>query len=104
MTIKIELPELLLPAGSKDKALTAFRYGADAVYVGVPMFSLRTRENNVTDEDIVDVLNFARKNNKKVYVTLNGFPHEFAIEQIKKHLAFLEIIKPDGIIFADLGV
>ena len=104
MTQKIELPELLLPAGSKDKALTAFLYGADAVYVGVPMFSLRTRENNVTDEDIVEVLAFARKNNKKVYVTLNGFPHEFAIEQIKKHLAFLEEIKPDGIIFADLGV
>ncbi len=104
MTTTIKLPELLLPAGSKDKALTAFRYGADAVYMGVPMFSLRTRENNVTDQDIVDVLDFARKNNKKVYVTLNGFPHEFAIEQIKTHLAFLERVKPDGIIFADLGV
>ncbi len=107
MSKKLTLPELLLPAGSKDKALTVFRYGADAVYVGVPMFSLRTRENNVTDEDIIEVLNFARKdknNIKKVYVTLNGFPHEFAIEQIKKHLAFLEEIKPDGIIFADLGV
>lgn len=100
----MKLPELLMPAGSKDKALSAFRYGADAVYVGVPMFSLRTRENRVTEDDIVEVLEYARQHDKKVYVTLNGFPHEFAIKQIIEHLKFLEAQKPDGIIFADLGV
>ena len=110
MTQKSELPELLMPAGSKEKAFAAFKYGADAVYCGVPMFSLRTRENKVTDEDIQEILNYAKYltektgKQKKVYVTLNGFPHEFAIEQIKKHLMFLEEIKPHGIIFADLGV
>lgn len=110
MTQKTELPELLMPAGSIEKAYAAFKYGADAVYCGVPMFSLRTRENNVTDEGIQIIMGYAKKfeqedgRKRKVYVTLNGFPHEFAIEQIKKHLAFLEEIKPDGIIFADLGV
>lgn len=104
MTEKKMLPELLMPAGSKQKALTAFRYGADAVYCGVPMFSLRTRENNVTEQDILDILEYARENGKKVYVTLNGFPHEFAIPSIIKHMQFLEEAKPDGIIFADLGV
>ncbi len=104
------LPELLLPAGSKEKAFAAFKYGADAVYCGVPMFSLRTRENNVTDEHIQEILDYAKEifektgRPRKVYVTLNGFPHEFAIEQIKTHLSFLEEVKPDGIIFADLGV
>jgi len=93
-----------MPAGSKDKAFSAFRYGADAVYIGVPMFSLRTRENCITEEDITEIIEYAHKNKKKVYVTVNGFPHEFAIEQIKKHLSFLETVSPDGVIFADLGV
>ena len=36
-------PELLAPAGSYEKAKTAFRYGADAVYCGTSSLSLRTR-------------------------------------------------------------
>ncbi|MEI7511033.1 MAG: U32 family peptidase C-terminal domain-containing protein [Candidatus Peregrinibacteria bacterium] len=96
--------ELLLPAGSKHKAFTAFLYGADAVYCGCAMFSLRTRENKVTEDDLTEIVAHARKIGKKVYVTINCFPHEFMIEQIKAHLVFLENLQPDGIIFADLGV
>lgn len=96
--------ELLLPAGSKEKAFTAFRYGADAVYCGCPMFSLRTRENKVTEADITEIIAYAKKHQKTVYVTVNCFPHDFLIEQLTKHLQFLEEAKPDGIIFADLGV
>ncbi len=112
MKIK-ELPELLLPAGSIEKAYTAFRYGADAIYCGCPMFSLRTRENNFTEDNIREIIEYVRglpeeKNNgrqrKKVYVTLNAFPHQFAIGATKKHLEFLNEVKPDGIIFADWGV
>ena len=100
----MNLPELLLPGGSLDKAYTAFRYGADAIYCGVPMFSLRTRENAFTDEDIREIVDYAHQNGKKVYVTLNAFPHEFMMKLYEKHLTFLEEVKPDGIIFADLGV
>ena len=39
------MTELLLPAGDLDKLQMAFQYGADAVYAGVPAFSLRTKEN-----------------------------------------------------------
>ena len=35
-------PELLAPAGSFEKAKTAFLYGADAVYAGTSSLSLRT--------------------------------------------------------------
>ena len=98
------LPELLMPAGSLEKAEIAFRYGADAVYCGVPMFSLRTRENNVTEDDLRTIITMGHEHDKKVYVTVNGFPHQFAIELLKKHLQFLHEVKPDGIIFADMGV
>ncbi len=100
----MNLPELLLPAGDLDKAYTAFRYGADAIYCGVPMFSLRTRENVFTDENLSEIVEYAHKNNKKVYVTTNAFPHQNLIPLYEKHFKFLEKIKPDGIIFADLGV
>lgn len=100
----LQLPELLLPAGDLDKAYTAFRYGADAIYCGVAMFSLRTRENLFTEENITEIIEYARENGKKVYVTLNAFPHEFMMKLYEKHLKFLEQVKPDGIIFADLGV
>lgn len=36
-------PELLAPAGSLEKAKTAFKYGADAVYMGTSNLSLRSR-------------------------------------------------------------
>lgn len=99
-----KLPELLLPAGDLEKAYTAFRYGADAIYCGIPMFSLRTRENFFTDENLEEIIKYAHKNGKKVYVTTNSFPHQYTIPLYKKHFKFLEKIKPDGIIFADMGV
>ena len=39
------IPELLSPAGSPEKLKYALAYGADAVYAGIPKFSLRAREN-----------------------------------------------------------
>ena len=41
--LKMGKIELLAPAGSLEKAKTAFRYGADAVYCGTSSLSLRTR-------------------------------------------------------------
>ena len=36
-------PELILPAGNREKASYAMAYGADAVYAGLPGLSLRTK-------------------------------------------------------------
>ncbi len=100
----MKLPELLLPGGSLEKARTAFRYGADAIYIGSPMFSLRTRQNRTTEDDIATIVKEAHDMGKMVYVTINAFPHQSAIPAYKKHLARLKEIKPDGIIFADWGI
>ena len=40
--------ELLMPAGSLEKLKVAILYGADAVYMGTPDLSLRTRSNRST--------------------------------------------------------
>ena len=100
----MKIPELLSPAGDLEKAYYAFKYGADAIYCGLPFFSLRTRMNFFTEKDLTEIIPFAHKNNKKVYVTVNVFPHEEMLPLIKKHLKFLKEIKPDAVIVADLGV
>jgi len=50
--------ELLAPAGSFEKAKIAFMYGADAVYVGTPRLSLRSR-SEVSDNDLFKTVKYA---------------------------------------------
>ena len=52
----MEKIELLAPAGNFEKLKFAFAFGADAVYAGVPRFSLRARENDFTDESIEEAV------------------------------------------------
>lgn len=96
--------ELLAPGGSLEKLKYAFHYGADAVYVGVPDFSLRSRINNFNEESLKEAVEFAHKRKKKVYVTLNIYAHNTHLEEIKKHLKLLKTLKVDGIIASDPGV
>jgi putative protease len=39
-------PELLAPAGNLNNLHYAIAYGADAVYAGMPRYSLRVRNND----------------------------------------------------------
>ena len=45
----MHIPAIVAPGGSFQKAVTATRYGADEVYMGVPFTSLRMRSNKVRD-------------------------------------------------------
>ena len=51
-------PELLAPAGSFEKAKIAFMYGADAVYMGTPKLSLRSR-SEASDDDLFKKFEYA---------------------------------------------
>lgn len=97
-------PELLMPAGNLEKLKTAYRYGADACYIGAPNFSLRYRENQIKESDIGKAIKYAHKLNKKIYVTINIFAHNENIKSIISHLKYLRKVKPDAIIFSDPGV
>ncbi len=100
---KNQKPELLAPAGNLDILKIAFMYGADAVYCGTPLFAMRSRVGFDLDS-LKEGINYAHSISKKVYVTLNAFPHANEIEEAKKHA--LEIIKlhPDALIIADPGM
>ena len=96
-------PELLAPAGSFEKAKTAFLYGADAIYAGTSSLSLRTRAE-MEDDDLVKTIKYAHEHGKKVYVTINIFAWDDRYDEIKKQAQILNELKVDGIIVADGGV
>ena len=103
MIVNMKKPELLAPAGSFEKAKTAFKYGADAVYAGTSSLSLRTRAD-MGDEDLIKTIEYAHKIGKKVYVTLNIFAWDEKYEEIIEMAKKLNELKPDAIILADGGV
>ena len=96
-------PELLAPAGSYEKAKTAFRYGADAVYCGTSSLSLRTRAE-MDDSALAKTIEYAHSLGKRVHVALNIFAWDTNYEEIKKQAKMLQDMKADGIIVADGGV
>lgn len=97
-------PELLMPAGNFEKLKYALMYGADAVYCGIPDFSLRMRVNAFTKETLKEAVEHTHNLGKIIYVTVNTFPHKESIEKLKKYLKFLDEIKPDALIISDPGV
>ena len=96
-------PELLAPAGSFEKAKTAFYYGADAVYAGTSSLSLRTRAD-MNDDDLVKTIKYAHNLGKKVYVTINIFPADSTYDEIKEQVKILNELNVDAIIASDGGV
>ena len=96
-------PELLAPAGSFEKAKTAFMYGADAVYAGTSSLSLRTRAE-MEDSDLEKTIKYAHSIGKKVYTTINIYAWDEKYEEIAKQAKMLQELKVDAVIVADGGV
>ncbi len=99
----IKKPELLAPAGSFEKAKTAFLYGADAVYCGTGSLSLRSR-SEVDDNDLAKTIEYAHSIGKKVYAAINIYAWDSYYEDIKKQATMLNNLKVDAIIASDGGV
>jgi putative protease len=102
--LKIKKPELLAPAGNLEKLKTAIIHGADAVYCGLPDFSLRTRVNDFSLADIKKGLVYAHAAGKKLYITLNIIARDIHLHKLEKHIQQLKAIGPDAIFIADPGV
>ena len=96
-------PELLAPAGSFEKAKTAFMYGADAVYCGTSSLSLRSRAE-VDDDDLAKTIEYAHSIGKKVYTAINIYAWDENYEEIVNQARMLEKLKVDAVIVADGGV
>lgn len=93
--------ELLIPAGSYEKALYAIKYGADAIYIGPKAYSLRARSSNFNIEEIKNVTELAHKFNKKIYVALNIICHNSDLKGFETYFKKINECNVDGIIAAD---
>lgn len=100
----LRIPELLIPAGSLEVLKVAVRYGADAVYIGGEVFSLRAKAKNFSLEDMKKGVEFAHANNTKVYVTANIFAHNGDLGEAREYFRALAEIKPDALIISDPGI
>ena len=96
--------ELLMPAGDIEKAKYAIEFGADAIYCGIPMFTMRGK-SNMSMEDLKVIVPYAHERGVKVYLAVNLFPHSFKYEQFLRDMKIMvEEIKPDAFIMADPGL
>ena len=97
-------PELLMPAGDLEKAKYAIAYGADAVYAGVPMFALRSKENKVNFDNIKEIVDYVHSKDKKIYLTLNIYAHNSKIQALLNTIDKMISLNPDAFIVSDPGI
>ncbi|GBU09724.1 peptidase [Gammaproteobacteria bacterium] len=102
MTRKIEL---LAPAGTFENLKYAFAYGADAVYAGLPRYSLRARNNDFKNEERLKIgIEYAHEHSKKFFLALNTMPHGAKLKTFMDDLSPVIALKPDALIMADPGL
>ncbi len=97
-------PELLAPAGDLERLKWAILYGADAVYIGGPIFGLRANASNFTLEEIKEGVEFAHARNARVHVTVNIVLHNKELKALKDYLKKLDEIGVDAIIVSDPSI
>ena len=96
--------ELLAPAGDMEKLKTAVRFGADAVYFGGEMFSLRAGAGNLSVPEIEEAIEWLHANNAKGYMTINIYPHNGDIQPLTDYIAKIRHIPVDAFLVSDPGV
>ena len=96
--------ELLAPAGDMEKLKTAVRFGADAVYFGGEMFSLRAGAGNFSVPEIEEAMEWLHANNARGYMTINIYPHNGDILPLRDYIGKIRHIPVDAFLVSDPGV
>ncbi len=97
-------PELLAPAGSLESFNAAIEAGADAVYLGVSEMNARLRARNFSIKNLSYLVNQARNQQVKIYVTVNTLVKQEEIKSVLDLLYQLQQIRIDAMIVQDLGL
>jgi len=99
----IKIPELLAPGGTLDAFKTAILYGADAIYAGLPGFSMRARAK-ITVDEVKAGIDLAHASGKRVYLAFNLFAHDRDYMNMSRVSEVLNYLRPDALIISDPGV
>ena len=97
-------PELLAPAGDRERLEAAVRYGADAVYLAGKSFGMRSAPANFGEEELGEAVSFCHEHGVKVYVTCNTLPRNQEFQELPGFLAACQDMGVDAFIISDLGV
>jgi putative protease len=101
----MKAPELLSPAGSLKSLRYAFAYGADAVYAGLPRYSLRVRNNEFSDlATLKQGIDEAHRLGKQFFLACNLIPHSAKLKTFIDDLRPIIALGPDALIMADPGL
>ncbi len=100
----MRVPELLAPAGDLEKLLTAYDYGADAVYIGGEQFGLRAKAGNFIGDDLARARDLAQKRDRKLFLTLNAYLNTAECDALAEEVERLKPLDFDAYIIADPGV
>ena len=98
-------PELLAPAGTLRNLRYALAYGADAVYAGMPRYSLRVRNNDFSRlEQLAQGIELTHALGKRFFLATNVLPHNRKIDTFLADMEEVVALGPDALIMADPGL
>ena len=97
-------PELLAPAGDRERLEAAVAYGADAVYLAGKSFGMRSAPANFGQEELAQAVSFCHQRGVRVYVTCNTLPRNDEFAQLPSFLSACQDMGVDAFIISDLGV
>lgn len=100
----MQIPELLSPAGDLERLKVAFEYGADAVYIGGEVLSMRAKARNFSRAEMEAGIYYAHERGRRVYAAVNVCAHNADFEGLDKYLMFLGRAGADAVLVSDAGV
>lgn len=101
----MKTPELLAPAGSLTMLETALAFGATAIYAGQPRYSLRVRNNDFGDIEVLKQgIDTAHAKGARFFLVSNIFPHGNKIRHYIDNMAPVIALQPDAMIMSDPGL
>jgi collagenase-like PrtC family protease len=95
--------ELLAPARDVEIGRQAILHGADAVYLGGPVFGARANAANSV-ADIAKLVEFAHRYHARIFTTINTILHDAELEEARKLVWQLYEAGVDALIIQDMGL
>ena len=97
-------PEVLAPAGDRERLEAAVLYGADAIYLGGLQFGMRAASAKFGPEALKSAVDFAHERGVRVYLTCNTLPRNAELESLPEFLRTAATCGIDALIVTDIGV
>ena len=97
-------PELLSPAGDRERLDMALAYGADAVYLAGEAFGMRAFAGNFSRDGLAEAVKAAHAKGARVHVTCNTLARNNEAARLPEYLEYLDGIGADAVIAAGVDV